>query len=69
MASEAWLKRQALSICAQLPENSDDALKVLAYSVDIVNRFMAPGKMPPKAARKAQGALLSLVGSSASPRA
>jgi hypothetical protein len=69
MASEAWLKRQALSICAQLPENSDDALKVLAYSVEIVNKFMMPGKVPHKAARKAQGALLSLVGTSASPSA
>lgn len=59
MASEAWLKRQALNIVAQLPEEPEDALAVLAYAVELVSGFMKPRKVP----EKRQGAVfLSVVG-------
>lgn len=39
-AHDAWLRRQALSISTQLPENQDDAIKVLAYMRDLIEGFM-----------------------------
>lgn len=56
MASEAWLKRHALQISAQLPENPEDALAVLRFSMEIVEGFLRPSGAP----QKAQGAVLPL---------
>jgi len=35
MASEAWLKRQALQISAQLPDDPNDASRVLRLAQEI----------------------------------
>ena len=46
MASEAWLRRCALHIGAQLPENQQDARKVLSYARELVEGFMMPRHAP-----------------------
>jgi hypothetical protein len=38
---DVWLRRQALQIACQLPENEADALKVLEYARELVSGFMA----------------------------
>lgn len=38
---DAWLKRQAIQIAAQLPENRDDALAVLEYASQLVSEFLS----------------------------
>jgi hypothetical protein len=35
-----WHKRHAIQIVAQLPENKNDALKVLAYAKELVEEFL-----------------------------
>jgi hypothetical protein len=39
---EMWQKRLALQITVQLPENTQDALAVLAYARAIVEKFLTP---------------------------
>ncbi len=39
--SEAWLRRQAIQIACQLPDDPVQALKVLAYASELVNGFLA----------------------------
>jgi hypothetical protein len=41
---EMWQKRLALQITVQLPENTQDALAVLAYARAIIEKFLAPGE-------------------------
>ncbi len=38
--TEAWRKRHALQIAAQLPENPEDAEAVLNYTRDLLTSFM-----------------------------
>lgn len=40
---EAWKKRHAIQIAAQLPEDPDDALSVLGYARDLVEDFLREG--------------------------
>lgn len=37
---DRWLRRQAVQIVAQLPENEEEALKVLAHARELVARFI-----------------------------
>jgi hypothetical protein len=46
MASEAWLRRFALQIGAQLPDDPKDARKVLDYVEELFNGFMMPRSGP-----------------------
>jgi hypothetical protein len=39
---ELWLRRQAVQIAAQLPESGQDALQVLTYAREVVEKFLAP---------------------------
>lgn len=41
---DKWLRRQGVQIAAQLPENREDALAVLAHARAVVRRFLAPSK-------------------------
>ena len=43
---EAWLRRQAVQIAAQLPEDPDDAIAVLELTKTLVETFL---KAPPQA--------------------
>ncbi len=43
---EAWHRRHALSLVAQLPEDVDDALLVIAYMRDVVENFLVPEREP-----------------------
>jgi hypothetical protein len=38
---ERWLKVQAMNVVAQLPEDSDEALRVLSYAQQLVVEFLA----------------------------
>lgn len=40
---EGWQRRHAIQIVAQLPENTADALLVLEFAKELVERFLAPG--------------------------
>ena len=42
MHCEAWHKRQAVQIAAQLPEKAEDALIVLALCRELVEGFLSP---------------------------
>lgn len=46
LAEEMWLKRQAIQIAAQLPEDQAKALAVLDYARTLVVDFMVPGTTP-----------------------
>lgn len=39
---EPWLRRHAVQIAAQLPEDRDEALAVLQYCRDLVVTFLTP---------------------------
>lgn len=39
-AKEMHLRRQAIQVCAQLPEEREDALRVLDYARELVTAFM-----------------------------
>lgn len=38
----AWLRRQAVQLAAQLPEDPADARRVLDLARDVLDKFMAP---------------------------
>jgi len=40
MQDGGWLRRQAIQIAAQLPENTDDALVVLEHAKALVEGFL-----------------------------
>ncbi len=42
LADDMWLKRQAIQIAAQLPEDRAKALAVLEYAKTLVVDFMMP---------------------------
>jgi hypothetical protein len=48
MVSELWLRRQAMQIAAQLPENPEEALLILEYASEVVNLFLRPHSEPGK---------------------
>lgn len=56
MASEAWLRRFALHIGAQLPENPKDARKVLEYVTELMDGFITARSGP----ERDQGAVFPL---------
>lgn len=35
-----WLRRQAVQLVAQLPENEEEALKILSHARELVLRFI-----------------------------
>lgn len=37
---DTWLRRHAIQIAAQLPENPDDALRVLEFTKQLVEDFL-----------------------------
>lgn len=37
---DKWLRRQAIQIASQLPDDTSDAVSVLKYAHDIVERFL-----------------------------
>lgn len=37
-----WLKRQALQIVMQLPDDREDAIKVLAFAKELVVEYLKP---------------------------
>lgn len=39
---EAWLRRQAVQIAAQLPEDPEDAIAVLELTKSLVETFLKP---------------------------
>ncbi|AWB21213.1 hypothetical protein DA075_10045 [Methylobacterium currus] len=40
-SEEVWLKRQALQVVMQLPDDMDEALAVLRYAETLVKTFLA----------------------------
>lgn len=46
---EAWHRRHALHLAAQLPENPEDALMVLDCARELVEKFLAPSFSAPAA--------------------
>ena len=45
-SEEMWLRRQAIQIASQLPEDQAQALAVLAYARTLVTDFMAKDIKP-----------------------
>lgn len=43
---EAWRRRHAIQIAAQLPESTEDAIAVLGYVREIVDTFLAVREAP-----------------------
>ena len=42
LMDEAGLRRHAIQIAAQLPDNPEDARRVLRYTRELVDRFLDP---------------------------
>lgn len=42
MPDDAWHRRHAVQIAAQLPENLDDAIRVLDLTRQLVEAFLTP---------------------------
>jgi hypothetical protein len=42
MDKDAWRRRQAIQIAAQLPEEPEDALAILEHAKDLVEKFLSP---------------------------
>jgi hypothetical protein len=47
MKRDSWLRRQAVQIVAQLPEDRDQAISVLAYARVIVEKFLGERDQDP----------------------
>lgn len=43
--SELWLKRQAIQVVMQLPDDEREALRVLDYARQLVTSFLAERKL------------------------
>lgn len=43
---KAWLKRQAVQVVAQLPDDPADALAILAFAQELVTGFLADHPPP-----------------------
>lgn len=46
---ELWLKRQAIQVAMQLPDDKAEALRVLDYARQLVTQFLADDKIEPGA--------------------
>lgn len=46
-APDAWLKRQAINVVAQLPDDPADAIAVLKHAERLVRTYLAPD-LPPE---------------------
>jgi uncharacterized radical SAM superfamily protein len=46
MKPEMWQRRQALQIAAMLPDDPNDALQVLSYARELVEKFLQGGAAP-----------------------
>lgn len=66
MQDGGWLKRQAIQITAQLPENTDDALAVLEHARALVEGFLSD--QPALERERPVVAVLSFPAASASSR-
>lgn len=66
MQDGGWLKRQAIQITAQLPENTDDALAVLEHAKALVEGFLMD--QPALERERPAAAVLSFTAASASSR-
>jgi hypothetical protein len=47
MKEQAWHRRHAVMIAAQLPEDHNDALAVLCAAIDLVQGFLAGDEAKP----------------------
>ena len=61
--NDAWLRRHAVMIASQLPEDPNDAERVLELALELVNGFMRPHAGP----EMAQDRVLAFRGLPASP--
>jgi hypothetical protein len=52
MTPEAWHRRHAIQIAAALPETPEDALIVLEFARELVERFLNAPPEPPSGARE-----------------
>jgi hypothetical protein len=50
MQHEIYLRRQALLLASILPEDTDDAAKVIEYTSELLARFMCAQGVPAKQA-------------------
>lgn len=46
-ANELWLRRQAMQIAGQLPDDIDQARKVLEFMGELLDVYLAPAKTGP----------------------
>ncbi len=67
MQDGGWLKRQAIQITAQLPENTEDALAVLEHAKALVEGFLRDDQPALERARPI-GDVLSFPAASVSSR-
>jgi hypothetical protein len=65
---DAWQRRHAIQIVAQLPEKSEDALMVLELAKELVQGFLAGGGSGDQALRLASssGSVIAFSASSSS---
>lgn len=40
---DQWLRLQAVQVIAMLPENEEEALRILAYAQELIKKFIAVG--------------------------
>lgn len=64
--NQAWRRRHAIQMAAQLPENHEDALAVLALLKELVDSFLAPEADEPRRLDQ-EGSLVAFPGSSSAP--
>lgn len=60
MKTEAWHRRQAIQIAAQLPENGEDALIVLGLARELVDAFLYPPQRPETPLERDRGVVVSI---------
>lgn len=67
--NDAWRRRHAIQMAAQLPDQYDDAVAVLGLLKEIVDNFLAPEAESNNAPRRLdqEGSLVAFPGSSSAP--
>lgn len=58
-SADAWMRRHAVAIVAQLPESPAEATRILEYALELIDTFMsgrAAGELPQRV-RKSQAVL------------
>ena len=58
--AEAWQRRHAIQIAAALPENREDALKVLDLARELVEGFLYALQRPAEPLERERGVVVSL---------